>query len=121
MKRCAIAPSGTEACWELADPAMTGIPNDFLNGNTDLTGTLKVGPAVKTIGDSAFLSTKLTGLDLSEATSLVEIGAWTFYATDLAGTLVIPGTVTTIGEGAFYGTGVGPLARSWRRRRRRWS
>ena len=50
MKRCAIAPGGTEACWELADPAMTDIPDDFLNGNTDLTGTLKVGPAVKTIG-----------------------------------------------------------------------
>ena len=30
MKRCAIAPSGTEACWELADPAMTDIPDYFL-------------------------------------------------------------------------------------------
>ena len=54
LKRCAIAPSGTEACWELADPAMTAIPNSFLEGNNDLTGTLKVGPAVKTIGTSAF-------------------------------------------------------------------
>ena len=52
MKKCAIAPSGTEACWELADPAMTDIPQ----GNTDLflSGTLKVGPAVKTIGAFAF-------------------------------------------------------------------
>ena len=32
VKRCcAIAPSGTGACWELADPAMTGIPDYFLD------------------------------------------------------------------------------------------
>eukprot|EP00964_Phaeocystis_antarctica_P109883 scaffold74285_cov72-Phaeocystis_antarctica.AAC.11 len=30
VKRCAIASSGTEACWELADPAMIDIPDDFL-------------------------------------------------------------------------------------------
>ena len=101
MKRCAIAPSGTEACWELADPAMTDIPDNFLPGNTDLTGTLKVGPAVKTIGALAFADTKLTGLDLWEASSLVEIGTGAFSGTDLEGTLVIPATVTTIGNSAF--------------------
>eukprot|EP00964_Phaeocystis_antarctica_P033834 scaffold19195_cov59-Phaeocystis_antarctica.AAC.4 len=101
MKRCAIAPSGTEACWELADPAITDIPDDFLESQTDLTGTLKVGPAVKTIGALAFADTKFTALDLSEATSLVEIGTGAFSGTDLAGTLVIPATVTTIGYEAF--------------------
>eukprot|EP00964_Phaeocystis_antarctica_P124617 scaffold88258_cov44-Phaeocystis_antarctica.AAC.1 len=99
---------------------MTDIPNDFLQGkfnagfgysgnsrafayaNADLlTGTLKVGPAVKTIGAWAFFSTKLTGLDLSKATSLVDIGENAFFRTDLAGTLVIPATVTTIGDSAF--------------------
>ena len=50
MKRCAIAPSATEACWELADPTITDIPDGFLNRNTKVTGTLKVGSAVKTIG-----------------------------------------------------------------------
>ena len=60
VKRCTIAPSGTEACWEPADPAMTDIPNDFLEGHTDLTGTLKVGPAVKTVGAWAFAYTKLS-------------------------------------------------------------
>ena len=49
---------------------MTHIPNDFLNGHKDLTGKLKVGPAVKTIGALAFADTKLTSLDLSKATSL---------------------------------------------------
>ena len=80
LKRCATeqwwelpARLLEEACWELADPAMTDIPDDFLNGNTDFTGTLKVGPAVKAIGAGAFYNTKLTGLDLSDATSLVEI------------------------------------------------
>ena len=32
LKRCAVAPSGAEACWELADPAVTAIP-DGLQGN----------------------------------------------------------------------------------------
>ena len=102
VKKCSIAPSGTEACWELADPDMTDIPDNFLNGNTGLAGTLKVGPAIKTIGARAFAWTKLTSLDLSEATSLVEIGDSAFFGTDLGGTLVIPATVMTIGAAAFY-------------------
>ena len=74
VKRCAVAPSGAEACWELADPAVTAIPDGFLQGNTNPTGTLRLGPAVQTIGARAFSGTKLASLDLSEATSLVEIG-----------------------------------------------
>ena len=60
LKRCAVAPSGAEACWELADPAMTAIPEGFLRGNTNLTGTLRVGPAVQTIGALAFAYSTLT-------------------------------------------------------------
>ena len=104
LKRCAVAPSGGEACWELADPALTVIPEDILQGNTDITGTLRVGPAVKTISARAFEDCRLTGLDLSEATSLVEIGRDAFVAADLAGTLVIPAKVTRIGRSAFQGT-----------------
>ena len=66
LKRCAVAPSGAEACWELADPVTTAIPYGFLQGNTNLTGTLRVGPAVQSIGARALFGTKLTGLDLSE-------------------------------------------------------
>ena len=44
-------------------------------------GTLKVGPAVKTIGPYAFYYTELAGLDLSDATSLVSIEAGAFSDT----------------------------------------
>ena len=104
LKRCAVAPSGAEACWELADPAMTAIPEGFLRGNTNLTGTLRVGPAVQTIGDQAFFGTELTGLDLLKATSLVEIGDSVFYGTGLEGTLAIPAKLATIGPSAFADT-----------------
>ena len=85
---------------------MTDIPYFLLQDYiyTGLTHTLKVGAAIKTIGTSAFASTKLGGLDLSKATSLVEIGDGAFSATDLEGTLVIPAKVTTIGYHAFKGT-----------------
>ena len=49
VKKCAIAPSGTEACWELADSAMPDIPNDFLNPLNSLSvsqhGHPQGGPA----------------------------------------------------------------------------
>ena len=104
LKECAVASSGTEPCWELADPDMTDIPQDFLRETTNLTGTLKLGAAVKTIGRAAFYKTKLTGLDLSDAASLESIGAAAFIYTDITGTLVIPANVETIGEGAFLET-----------------
>ena len=68
---------------------------------TDLGGTLVIPAKLATIGPSAFRNTKLTGLDLSEATSLVEIGDSAFFGTGLAGTLVIPATVASIGQSAF--------------------
>ena len=49
----------------------------------------------------AFAYTELTGLDLSKASSLVEIGEHAFDAASLTGTIVIPATVTTIGPYAF--------------------
>ena len=83
---------------------MTAIPDGFLQGNTNLTGTLRVGHAVQSIGARAFFGTKLTGLDLSEAASLVEIGAWAFSCTWFTGTLVVPGTVASIGPFALEST-----------------
>lgn len=104
LKRCAVAASGPEACWELADPAMTEIPDEFMQGNSDITGTLRVGPAVKSISARAFANSTLTGLDLSGATSLEWIGDGAFYATDLKDTLVIPATVAMISPRAFEST-----------------
>ena len=67
----------------------------------DLGGTLVIPAKLATIGPSAFEYTKLTGLDLSEASSLVEIGDGAFYGTGLAGTLVMPATVAVIGSVQF--------------------
>ena len=55
---------------------------------TTLAGTLAVPNTVTTIGNAAFASTKLAGLDLSKANSLVEIEAGAF--SDIS---VIPWTV----------------------------
>ena len=53
-----------------------------------LGGTLVISAKVTTIGAWAFSNTKLGGLDLSKANSLVEIGKVAFYDTDLGGTWV---------------------------------
>ena len=47
----------------VADPAMTVINEGFLKGNTNLTGTLRVGPAVQTIGARAFAPLRTRRLD----------------------------------------------------------
>ena len=83
---------------------MTAIPDGLLQGNTNLTGTLKVGSAVQTIGARPFFGTRLTGLNLSQATSLVEIGDTAFLDNGFAGTLVIPDTVASICPSAFDNT-----------------
>jgi len=51
---------------------------------TDLEGTLVIPATVTTIGTSAFAHTKVTGLDLSKSSMLVEIGTGAFLGTDLA-------------------------------------
>ena len=72
---------------------------------TALAGTLVIPNTVTTIGNAAFANTNLTGLNLSKATSLVEIGNRAFLgSTALAGTLVIPAKVTTISKSAFSNT-----------------
>ena len=72
---------------------------------TDLEGTLVIPAKLTAITPFAFANTKLTGLDLSKAPSLVEIGSgFAFYDTGLEGTLVIPSTMTMIGSEAFWNT-----------------
>jgi hypothetical protein len=68
--------------------ALETIGDSAFKYNNQLTGTLKVGPAVTSIGRGAFAYTGLTGLDLSEATALETIGGWAFDGTALAGTTV---------------------------------
>ena len=58
--------------------------------------------SVTTIGDSAFASTKITSLDLSNATSLTNIDSYAFtLCSNLTGDLVIPSNVTTVEQSAF--------------------
>ena len=89
---------------------MTDIPDDFLKGNTELTGTLKLGGAgviLKTIGSWAFANTKLTSLYFSSWHDLhtrATIKDFAFANTDITGTLVIGSYVKAIGEYAFGGT-----------------
>jgi len=70
--------------------------------NTNLRGTLKVGPAVTSIGAWTFAMTDLTGLDLSEANALRTIGNNAFhYNRQLTGTLKVAPAITSIGAWAF--------------------
>ena len=98
-QECLVAKDGDETCTNL----YVEIPADFANGKT-VTGTLKVGPAVTSIGARAFEYTDLTGLDLSDATALQTIGDYAFYNTQLTGTLKVGPAVTSIGDYAFQNT-----------------
>ena len=74
--------------------------------NTNLRGTLKVGPAVTSIRYWTFAMTGLTGLDLSEANALRTIGNNAFhYNRQLTGTLKVAPAITLIGDSAFKNTG----------------
>eukprot|EP00964_Phaeocystis_antarctica_P024118 scaffold13501_cov52-Phaeocystis_antarctica.AAC.1 len=68
-----------------------------------LTGTLKVGATVTSIGANAYAySTQITGIDLADATALRTIGYSAFRGNDqLTGTLKVGPAVTSIGEYAF--------------------
>ena len=63
VQECGFTKKGVKECtdgeviWELVDPDLKVIPNNFLKGKGKLTGTLKLGAAVKTIGKNAFLKT----------------------------------------------------------------
>jgi len=104
-QECLVAKDGDETCTNL----YVEIPADFANGKT-VTGTLKVGPAVTSIGRSAFAYTGVTELDISEATALQTIGDYAFYSnTELTGTLKVGPAVTSIGRYAFGHTGLTEL------------
>ena len=99
-QECLVAKDGVSTCTDLYQ-----IPANYKNGKA-VTGTLKVGAAVTSIGTNAFRNTQITGIDLSEATALKTISDWAFsYNTQLTGTLKMGPAVTSIGFRAFYTTG----------------
>merc|ERR1740124_1556793 len=107
VQECVFTKDGVKECtdgeviWELVDPDLKVIPNNFLKGKSTLTGTLKLGAAVKKIGKNAFLKTKLTGLDLSDAASLEKIGATAFRNTLITGPIETPFNVPTYKANSF--------------------
>ena len=93
---CFVAKTGAETCTNLYQ-----IPANFKNGKA-VTGTLKVGAAVTSIGTNAFRNTQITGLDLSEATALQTISDRAFLdSKQLTGTLKVGPAVTSIGYLVF--------------------
>ena len=58
-----------------------------------LIGTVVIPASVTTIGDDAFYNTELTGLDLSDSTTLLSIGSYAFSGTGITGTIVTPSKV----------------------------
>ena len=116
VQECVFTKDGVKECndgemiWELAELGLEVIPNNFLKGSKDLTGTLKLGAAVKKIGKNAFLKTKLTGLDLSDAASLEKIGAKAFYRTSITDTIETPFDVPTYKANSFpNGVSIGSI------------
>ena len=84
------------------DYPVTSIADDAFNGITGLTGELKIGENVKTIGDRAFSG--CSGFDkVIFSNSLKSIGSSAFYrCKNLTGNLNLPESLTYIGGSAFY-------------------
>lgn len=77
--------------------ALTTIPADSFNGATNLE-TVITGATITSIGNNAFLNTKLSTFAFSSA--LTTIGSAAFQGTLLT-EVVLPNTVVTIGNDAF--------------------
>ena len=78
---------------------MTTIPNYFShNQNITNISSLTIGNNVTTIGNYAFINTKLTSLVIPN--NIITIGDRAFY-NDRLTAITIPNSVTTIGESAF--------------------
>ena len=107
---------GSSACVVLS--GTDGIWKDDSKSVGELAlGDIVIPSNVTSIRDDAFYNTKITSLDLSQATSLTTIegdgthgdqGAFS-YCQNLTGDLVIPSNVTSIGGYAFYNTKITSL------------
>ena len=82
-----------------APAATLSVPATAENGGTTYR--------VTAIGNSAFYSSRITGLDLGGAANLERIGERAFqHCGDLTGTLVIPASVKVLGEFSFSWSGI---------------
>ena len=68
---------------------------------------MRIPAEVTEIGDGAFDSSGITGLDLSGAAGLTRIGSYAFWKCHaLTGTVFVPATVTEIGTDAFLNSNI---------------
>jgi len=90
---------------DLSDAASLVSIGDVAFGDTFFFGgpffSLVIPAKVKTIGDSAFTKSNLTGVDLSNAASLVSIGAYAFSETKIKGTIKTPFDVPAYKPNSF--------------------
>lgn len=81
---------------------LTAIPAGAFAGCSALKKVdLGTTPALKTIGEEAFVSSGLTAFDFESCTALTTIGRWAFANVQLA-EVVLPASVESIGEGVFF-------------------
>jgi hypothetical protein len=81
----------------------TKISSNLFSGMSGLTGTIVITSNIRTIGDNTFSGcTNIQGLDLTNATSLVNIGKGAFYnCTSMVGEIKFYSEISFIGESAF--------------------
>ena len=92
--------SGTEGIWK----------DESAPAGSLACGDIVFPSNITTIKANVFKNTKITSLDLSQATSLTTIGDSSFYdCENLTGNLVIPSSVTSIENYAFIATKITSL------------
>jgi hypothetical protein len=77
------------------------MPAAWIKKDNGCTGNLVIDSSVKSIGERAFIGSKITSVVIPD--SVTSIGAWAFEYSDLTA-VVIPNSVTSLGFGAFYGS-----------------
>jgi hypothetical protein len=77
------------------------MPAAWIKRSNGCTGNLVIDPSVKSIGEKAFIGSKITSVVIPD--SVTSIGAWAFEYSNLTA-VVIPNSVTSLGFGAFYGS-----------------
>jgi hypothetical protein len=77
------------------------MPAAMLTKSNGCTGNMVIDPSVKSIGERAFIASKITSVVIPD--SVTSIGLYAFQYSNLTA-VIIPNSVTSLGFGAFYGS-----------------